>query len=238
MAAPTVAVGRALARIESVNVGLPVAARLAPQRAAATDAPAAYVTAIRKVPVQGPLAVGATHLAGDAQADTKHHGGPDKAVHAHFARHLGWWGARRGWPVSPGEIGENLTLGAPAGGHAPDEADFCIGDVLAAGSAILQVTQPRIPCYKQAAALQIADAVRIAGESGRTGIYLRVLQEGTVQAGDDLVLVGRPNPEVTLMEANRFVHQARRDRDLRARLAACAGLGSELRRLLTTPIEG
>ncbi|HVB11279.1 MAG TPA: MOSC domain-containing protein, partial [Bacillota bacterium] len=200
--------------------------------------PHTFLTAIAKSPVQGPVAVRTVNLAGDAQADTKHHGGPDKAVHAHFVRHLHWWGVRRGWPVAPGELGENLTLGAPAGGHPPDETDFCIGDVLAAGSAILQVTQPRIPCFKQAAALHINDAVQLAGETGRTGIYMRVLQEGTLQAGDALVLLERPNARVTLADANRFVHQARRDVHLRSRLAACAGLGSELRRLLAASSEG
>ena len=230
-------VGTALARIESVNVGLPAAAIRPSELAAADGAPRTFLTAIAKVPVRGPVAVRATNLAGDAQADTKHHGGPDKAVHAHFVVHLTWWGARRGSPVSPGEIGENLTLGAPVGGRQPEEADFCIGDVLTAGGAVLQVTQPRIPCYKQAAALHIAHAVQIAGESGRTGIYLRVVREGTVQAGDDLVLLERPNPGVTLADANRFVHHARRDPVLRSRLEACAGLGSELRRLLAAPSE-
>ncbi len=238
MTAEAAGSGTPLARIESVNVGLPRAASLPAALARGSDAPRTFLTAIAKFPVQGPVAVHAVHLAGDAQADTKHHGGPDKAVHAHFVGHLDWWGVRRGWPLAPGEIGENLTLGTPAGGPPPDETTFCIADVLAAGSAILQVTQPRIPCFKQAAALQINDAVRLAGETGRTGIYLRVLQGGTLQAGDALVLLERPNPRVTLADANRFVHQARGDAELRSRLAACAGLGSELRRLLAVPSEG
>jgi len=225
-----------LARIDSVNVGLPRPARLT-ALATGQDARDTYLTAIGKTPVLRPVAVSVANLVGDAQADTKNHGGPDKAVHAHFAGHLAWWGEMRGWPVSPGEIGENLTLSAAYTGRQPDEADFCIGDIVAAGTAVLQVTQPRIPCFKQAAALRVPDAVRLAGSTGRTGLYLRVLEEGTLQTGDTLRLIERPNPEATVAEANRFIHQARRDPALRARLSACSGLGGELRRLLDAASE-
>jgi len=227
-------IGRVLARIESVNVGLPRPVHAAPGvglPGAGAAAPPDYLTAITKTPVRGPVAVGLGNLAGDRQADTKNHGGLDKAVHAHFARHLAWWGAARGWPVSPGEIGENLTLTAAEGREA-DEAVFCIGDVVTAGTAILQVTQPRIPCFKQAAALHVADAVRLAGTSGRTGLYLRVLETGSLQAGDVLTLVARPNPAVTVADANRYVHRPGQDRALWAQLAASSGLGVDLRRRL------
>ncbi len=221
-----------LARIDSVNVGQPRPARLPAALAAGQHVRDTYFTAIGKAPVRGQVAVSGVNLAGDAQADTKNHGGPDKAVHAHFATHLAWWGETRGWPVSPGEIGENLTLSAAGTGRQPDENAFCIGDMVTAGTAVLQVTQPRIPCFKQAAVLAVADAVRLAGSTGRTGMYLRVLKEGTLQSGDTLTLIERPNPGVTVAEANRFVHQARRDPVLRTRLSACSGLGAELRRLL------
>lgn len=221
-----------LARIDAVNVGLPRPARLPAALATGEDARDTYFTAIGKATVLHPVAVSAGNLAGDAQADTKNHGGPDKAVHAHFAGHLAWWGEMRGWPVSPGEIGENLTLSAACGGRQPDETDFCIGDILAAGTAVLQVTQPRIPCFKQAAVLRVADAVRLAGSIGRTGMYLRVLEEGTLQPGDTLRLIGRPNTEVTVADANRFIHQARQDQELRDRLSACASLGMAVRRRL------
>ena len=226
-----------LARIASINVGLPRPARLPTMLATGQDARDSYWTAIGKTPVFGPVRVSVANLAEDAQADTKNHGGPDKAVHAHFAGHLAWWGEMRGSPVSPGEIGENLTLSAACTGCQPDETDFCIGDIVAAGTAVLQVTQPRIPCFKQAAVLHVADAVRLAGSTGRTGLYLRVLQKGTVKTGDTLRLIERPNPEVTVAEANRFIHQARRDPVLRARLSACSGLGGELRRLLNAASE-
>jgi MOSC domain-containing protein YiiM len=229
--------GTVVARIASVQVGVPRHIPV-PAEWAAGPGTASLWTAIAKSPVRGPVAVRWTHLDGDAQADTRHHGGPDKAVHAHFAVHLAWWGERRGRPLLPGAIGENLTLTAAPGGPEPDEGAFCLGDVLAAGSAVLQVTQPRIPCHKQAAAVGLRDAPALAGRSGRTGLYLRVLVEGTLEEGDPVILLQRPHPEVTVADANRFIHGDRADAALRARLKACRGLGAELRRLLDRRAAG
>jgi MOSC domain-containing protein YiiM len=206
-----------LARVASVNVG-----RAGLQ--AGRGRP--YPTAIAKHPCAGPVAIGPLGLAGDEQADLAHHGGPDQALHAHFARHLATWGALRGRPLLPGDIGENLTL---TGDPEPDEGRFCIGDIIAAGTARLQVSQPRVPCYKQADRLGIADALALAKAAGRTGFYLRVLQPGQVAAGDALVLVDRPHPDVTVALVNRVLHLDRADAAGRARVAACPELGARLR---------
>lgn len=221
----------ALARVMAVSVGQPQARRLPPAFPEA-ERVGRYWTAIGKTPCPRAVAITVDGLRGDAQADREHHGGPDKAVHAHFAQHLLWWGARRGRPLAPGEIGENLLLGAPAHGPEPDEALLCIGDVLRAGTALLQVTQPRIPCHKQAGALGLADAVRLVAASARCGLYLRVLRSGHLQVGDVLILEERPNPGVTVADAHRFVHGGRHDAGLRARLAAASGLGPDIRRRL------
>jgi MOSC domain-containing protein YiiM len=214
----------ALARVVSVNVGRP-------QIQAGSGR--AYPTAIAKTPQPGRVAIATLGLAGDAQADRAHHGGPDQAVHAHFARHLATWSALRGAPLLPGDIGENLTLGAPGPELAePDEAAFCIGDVVQVGTARLQVTQPRVPCYKQADRLGIADGVAVAKASGRTGFYFRVLAPGEVTAGDEVTLIARPHPEVTVAYVNRALH-VERDPAARARIAACAELGARLRPALT-----
>ena len=223
--------GPPLAVIASVNVGTVRIQRLPPAFPEA-GLVGPYRTAIRKTPVAGPVAVTPTGLAGDAQADPANHGGPDKAVHAYFAQHLERWGAERGWVVAPGEIGENLLLAALPGEPPPDETSFCIGDILRAGTALLQVSQPRIPCHKQAGALELVDAVRRVAATGRCGFYLRVLSAGTVRAGDGLVLVDRPDVRVTVADAHRFVHQARMDSDLRARLRAVPALGADIRRRL------
>ncbi len=214
-----------LARVVSVNTGLPT-----PLVPAGGSEPTAHTSAIAKTPVHGRVPVGLLGLQGDGVADARNHGGPDKAVHAHFLHHLAWWSAQRGAPLPPGAIGENLTLAAPlAGGSEPDEVTFCIGDVVEIGSCVLQVTQPRIPCFKQAERLAIPDAVARVVASGRCGLYLRVLQPGDIGAGDVARLRHRPNPRLTVAEAHRFVHRARGDAALAAAVAGAAGVGSELR---------
>lgn len=191
-----------------------------------------YRSAIAKSPLPGPAFIGRLGLAGDEQADRKNHGGPDKAVHAHFAQHLAWWGERRGTPLPDGAIGENLTLIAGDAGE-PDEECFCIGDVLAVGTALLQVSQPRIPCFKQARRLGLRDGVALALASGRTGFYLRVLREGQAVAGDSLRLLSRPHPWASIAEVNRALHPQRRDPAVAARLAELAELAASVRRELT-----
>jgi MOSC domain-containing protein YiiM len=217
-----------LARVASVNVGQPRALRTPEDLVRAGLPERTYRTAIRKSPVCGPVRVGRLGLQGDGQADVRHHGGPDKAVCVHFLGHLRWWGERRGRPVAPGELGENLTL-APAdpGGPEPDESSFCIGDVLAVGSALLEVSQPRIPCFKQAWQLALGDGVARAVAAGRVGLYCRVLREGQVAAGDPVWLVRRPHPEASVAEVHRIFHHARHERE---RLLGLPALGADLRR--------
>jgi MOSC domain-containing protein YiiM len=207
-----------LAVIVSVNAGLPQGSPSGPGR-----------SAIHKHPLAGLVRAGRLGLEGDGQADIRHHGGPDRALHAHFLQHLRAWGQERGCPLDPGAIGENLTLAAAPDGPASDEAALCIGDVLRAGTAVLQVSQPRIPCHKQAARIGVPVA-RIA-QSGRCGLYLRVLEEGVVGSGAVLELLERPHPDVTVADAHRFVHGIR-EPALQARLAACPELGPDLVRRL------
>lgn len=224
---------RAVARILAVSVGRAVTHHTPQGFGRAGEAPPEYRSAIVKSPVFGPAHATTTGIVGDQQADTRHHGGPDKAVHAHFAQHLQWWGQRRDRQLLAGQIGENLTLGAVQdGADEPDESMFCIGDTIAVGSALLQVSQPRIPCFKQARALGLPDGVALAVASGRTGFYLRVLREGDVQAGDVLVLTARPHPWATVTEVNRVLHHARRDAGGRARLAALPELAGSIREAL------
>jgi len=204
-----------LAQIVSVNVG---------QTRIQGGSGRAYPTAIAKTPCSGSVAVDPLGLQGDQQADRTHHGGPDQAVHAHFTRHLATWSELRGTPLLPGEIGENLTL-ADA-----DEGSFCIGDIVQAGTAKLQVTQPRVPCYKQADRLGIPHAVAMAKQTGRTGLYFRVLESGAVAAGDRVRLLERPHPEISVAFVNHVLHV---DHGQAARVAACPELGARLRPAVT-----
>jgi MOSC domain-containing protein YiiM len=135
-------------------------------------------TGIFKQPVSGPVRVGVTNLAGDGQADLRVHGGPDKAVYAYPVEHYAFWTAaleRSNLPF--GFFGENLTI------DGVNEDDVWIGDTLRVGSVMLQVSQPRSPCFKLALRTGVEDFPRRCAASGRVGFYLRVLEEGEVSAG-------------------------------------------------------
>jgi MOSC domain-containing protein YiiM len=147
---------------------------------------------IAKTARAGPVRLSAHGFDGDAQGDAVYHGGPEKAVHHYAAEHYAAWRAR--WPGSPvplvpGAFGENVATSGMT------EADVCIGDVVRAGSALLQVSQGRQPCWKLNRRFGRADAALAMQRSGATGWYYRVLEEGVVAAGDALVLLDRPCPD-------------------------------------------
>lgn len=138
-------------------------------------------------------------VAGDACADTRHHGGPEKALHTYPFEHYSAWHAL--WPQArrwrPGAFGENLST------QGLDEASQCIGDVLRIGSALVQVSQGRLPCWKLNIAFDQPDMARRVQDSGRMGWYLRVLQSGAIEAGDTIELLARPHPAWSLLRVQR-----------------------------------
>jgi MOSC domain-containing protein YiiM len=145
-----------------------------------------------KQAVQGPVTVTPVGLVGDEQADLSVHGGPDKAVYGYgAANYVGW---REDYPQHshlfvPGGVGENLAI------EGLREEDLCIGDVHAIGTARLQVCQPRQPCFKLALRCHDKHMLKAMVRSGRSGWYYRVLQEGTLQPGNPVELIERPNPD-------------------------------------------
>ena len=191
------------ARIVSLNVG-----RAAPLRHARGEVP----SAIRKAPAEGPLALGELGLDGDEQADLRVHGGADKALCVYPREHAAWWARALGIDLPPGGAGENLsTLGLV-------EAEVVIGDVYRVGSAtgpgsgpLVQVSQPRQPCYKLAARHGDPGIALAVQEAGTTGFYLRCVEPGLMRAGDAIALACRPTHGVTIAEANRVMHHDRRD---------------------------
>jgi MOSC domain-containing protein YiiM len=118
------------------------------------------------------LRVSATNIEGDAQADLRVHGGPDKAVYAYSSDHWSWWEGEHGLACRAATFGENLTLAGA------DESHIAIGDRFRWGNAVLEVSQPRAPCYKFAIHTKRADAPQVMTVSGRSGWYLRVVEEG------------------------------------------------------------
>jgi MOSC domain-containing protein YiiM len=149
-------------------------------------------SAIEKAPVDGPRAVRWLGIEGDAQADLSVHGGPDKAIHHYPFDHYPYWRTALGnFPVlrQAGAFGENIsTMGLT-------EEIACIGDRYRMGSALVEVAQGRQPCWKQAHRLSSRNMVVAMVQSRRCGWYYRVIEEGVVQAGDDLTLLDRPHPE-------------------------------------------
>lgn len=164
-------------------------------------------TAIRKRAVDGPVAVRRLGLAGDEQADLSVHGGLDKAVYAYPVEHYPFWtaqraAARHAAPLVHGALGENLTLAGLT------EDQIWIGDRLHVGSALLEVTEPRQPCYKFNAVMGFPHASKQMMQAGCTGFYLKVVEEGEVRAGDALALVPGPR-DVSLANVNAWRFRGR-----------------------------
>jgi MOSC domain-containing protein YiiM len=184
-----------------------------------------WVSAIFKDVVSGPIRLEATNLAGDEQADLRVHGGPDKAVCVYPADHLPFWRETLGRSdMAPGAFGENFSVTGLV------EADVCVGDVFAVGSAVVQVSQPRGPCWKLGRKWSRLDLPKIVIAEGKTGWYLRVLQAGEVEAGQDLRRIDRQYPEWTIVEANRLAYaKAGELRAERLRFAECSALSAAWR---------
>ncbi len=149
-------------------------------------------SAIAKAPLAGRVQIGFLGVAGDEQADPRYHGGPDKALHHYPADHYARWATQAvDHPLlgAPGAFGENIST------HGLTEADVCIGDRLTLGSALLEISQGRQPCWKQAARMAWTSLPALMVKERRSGWYYRVLKEGVAEAGDMLSLVERPLPD-------------------------------------------
>lgn len=146
------------------------------------------MSAIHKQPVDGPVMVRRLNVDGDAQGDPTVHGGPDAAVYVYAFEDYAFWAAQlKREPASFGWFGENLTV------QGASSDTMCFGDVWRVGGALLQVTEPRSPCYKLDHKMGIRYFAARFRRSGRVGFYNRVLEEGPVRAGDEATLV-EPHP--------------------------------------------
>lgn len=165
-------------------------------------------SAIVKSPHEGRLAVTTLGLAGDEQADRTVHGGPDKALHHYPHDHYAEWAVKRPSPKlsAPGAFGENIST------HGLTEETVCIGDRFQFGSAVIEISQPRQPCWKQAHALDWPTLPKLMVQAAKSGWYYRVIQEGAVSAGDSMTLIARPLPDWSVARVFRCVmHKSPRD---------------------------
>lgn len=156
-------------------------------------------SAFRKASVAGPVAVGTLGLDGDEQADRRFHGGPDMAVYAYDSGSYAAWSAE--FPAlrfGPGSMGENLAL------TGFDETIVCIGDRHRIGTALLEVCQPRQPCWKLAAVFGEPLLVKAMFANGRCGWLYRVIEPGVVAAGDTAELVERGSASWTVRRLADF----------------------------------
>jgi MOSC domain-containing protein YiiM len=175
-------------------------------------------TAIDKRPVPGPVAVGRLGLAGDEQVDKPDHGGYEQALYAYAREDLDWWVERLGRELPSGTFGENITTGGL------EVTGALIGEVWRLGSAVVQVTSPRIPCAVFAGWMDEHQWVKRFAAAGRVGAYLRVLEEGQVSAGDPVEILARPATRLTIAESVRAYYG---DVDLMRRLLLVEGRSSK-----------
>ncbi len=163
---------------------------------AAGDSGKPWQSAIIKCIVHGPVSVRENGLVGDEQSDLVHHGGSDKAVLAYSVSHYASWQSR--YPehgFNAGGFGENLTV------SGFDESTCCIGDVWQVGTCLLEISQPRQPCWKLSRRWSINRLAHEVQDQRRTGWYLRVLRPGRLQSGDEIALLERRDPTFTIAYA-------------------------------------
>jgi MOSC domain-containing protein YiiM len=179
-------------------------------------------TAIFKAPVEGPVTLTPTGFEGDVQADLRYHGGPDKAVCCYPVEHRADWEALVGQPLPHGAFGENLAT------QGLLEHAVHVGDVLSAGTATVQVSQPRGPCFKLGARWGKRSLPARMAKELRSGFYLRVLRAGTVTAGDELRLVERTS-DVSVAEVMRVTYVDKSDVEALRRVLAVDDLAEAWR---------
>lgn len=173
-----------------------------------------------------------TGLDGDEQADKKHHGGPEKALFAYPIKHYKLWKEELNIDIDMGAMGENLAV------LEMDEFSVCIGDTYQLGDAVIQVSQPRQPCWKPARRFKIKDFALRIQNTGRTGWYFRVLEEGHIISRIDMELIDRPYPQWSIAACNEVMHVYKDDLKLADELASCELLAPNWKRTLQNRLRG
>ncbi len=183
--------------------------------------PEGHPSGIFKQALTGPVRLGPEGLAGDEQADRRVHGGPWKALHHYAAENYGRLKAAfpdKATLFIPGSLGENVST------HGWDEDTVCVGDLFRIGTATVQVTQPRQPCWKINHKFDEDNLLRQVAEHCIAGWYYRVVESGMIAAGDDFALIERAPQPVTLRQLWFTYHAHRPDPAELARLRTLPGL--------------
>lgn len=190
---------------------------------------------IYKRPVSGRAAIGSAGIVGDEQGDRKNHGGPEKAIHHYPFDHYTQWRQELPWLSprfeGPGAFGENISTAGIT------EAEVCVGDIYRLGSALVQVSQGRQPCWRLNERFGHPAMAREVQQSGRTGWYYRVIEEGSVGAGDVLDLVDRPAENWTLVRIAHLLYRDTLNLEMLARLSELPQLSESWRKLALRRLE-
>ncbi|HAG00480.1 MULTISPECIES: MOSC domain-containing protein [Paenibacillus] len=208
--------------IVSLNVGKPVTVDYEGK---------ALTTGIYKQPVQGPVFLSNVNFEGDGQADLVNHGGPDKAVCAYPYEHYPYWRRSLGKDMQYASFGENLTL------QGLLEDQVCIGDVFRIGEAVLQVSQPRYPCFKLSHKHGVKDMPARVLNTGYSGFYFRVLEEGEVSADSPVTRLDRRSSGVTVREVLRVMKEGRKDEEALSRMLELEELAASLKGQFAKSLE-
>lgn len=212
------------ARLLALHAGLP--------RTRKDDA-GVWTSGIFKDPVHRPVWLDRLNLEGDRQADLTVHGGPDKAVLFYSAEHYGAWRHELGlYSFELGAFGENFSVSVLT------ESTVCLGDRYRIGEALVDVSQPRQPCWKLARRWQRPDLPARVVRSGRSGWYARVDAPGTVTPGSLVELVERPFPEWTIAVVNQVAYSKGRERTAAGVLADLPALSASWRGMMRRLASG
>jgi MOSC domain-containing protein YiiM len=215
--------------LKYVFAGLP---KTVGDKEAATPMEREWTSAIFKEPVEGAVWVGKTGLNGDGQADMENHGGTEKAVLGYSLENYTYWRNELGTSaLSSGGMGENFVM------ENVSEDSISIGDTFQIGEAIVQVSQPRIPCWKPGRRFKIKQLPLLMQNSGKTGWYFRILKEGHVEKGQEFSLLERPYPQWTIAECNRILHSKTPDLEKMRELSQCDLIAQVMKSILEKRIK-
>jgi len=197
-------------KLLSVNVSLPKEVEFRGR---------AVATGIFKEPINHRVMLEHLNIRGDGQADLVAHGGTYKAVYAYSIENYAHWKTTLGRnDLSYGQFGENFTV------EGMLETDIHVGDVFRVGAALVEVTQPRVPCFKLGIKMGMPDFLKPFLKSCRVGFYLRVLEEGEVGAGDEITLVSQDPIQMTIHDICRLYYFDKSNTDDRTRAIQIKGL--------------
>lgn len=211
------------AEILSINVGKPKMIK---------DQTREAYSGTYKVPVSGRVYLSKLNFVGDGQGDLVHHGGIEKAVCVYAHEHYSFWENELERKLDVGAFGENLTI------EGLLEDDVCIGDIFQLGQAIVQISQPRQPCYRLSIRYGVEDLLLKFPTTGFTGFYLRVLEEGWVAKEDGFIRTERHPGEITVTYANQIMLHDKNNKQAIRKMLAVEELSVSWRNTLSKRLAG